>query len=197
VDRSYIRHAPYVTGYLQHGREPKRRLACVVAKLAGQAPYCRRHCVNLHVHDIIGYQGSSYRVEGILEYGLGGRVLRLGRLCAGSEVRYLEMPGGDLLDRALLLAEIPALDITTPPPASIYHGGESFLLKLSGTAEVTVTGQVPGRGHGACTLWRYRAAGGRLLQIEAWPDAVRMLEGASVHQSMIEVRPGKPVTRPG
>lgn len=153
--------------------------------------------MNLHLHDTVGYQGSSYRVEGILDFGLGGRVLRLGRLCAGSEVRYLEMPGGDLLDRALLLAEIPALDITTPPPATIYHGGESFLLKLSGTAEVTLRGQVPDRACGGpCTLWRYRAAGGRFLQIEAWPDAIRMLEGASVHQSMIEVRPGDPATRP-
>jgi hypothetical protein len=172
-------------------------LACEVAKLTDQAPYCRRHCVNLHLHETIGYQGSSYRVEGILDFGLGDRVLRLGRLCAGDQARYLEMPGGDLLDRALLLAEIPALDITTPPPATIYHGGESFLLKLSGTAEVTVTGEVPGRVPGPCGLWRYRAAGGRFLQIEAWPDAVRMLEGASVHESMIEIRPGKPVTRPG
>jgi len=168
-----------------------------VAKLTEGAPYCRRHCVNPHLHDTVDYQGSSYRVEGILDYGLGGRVLRLGRLCAGSEVRYLEIPGGDLVDRVLLLAEIPALDITTPPPATIYHDGESFLLKLSGTAEVAVAGRVPDRAPGRCTLWRYRAAGGRFLQIEAWPDAVRMLAGASVHRSMIEIRPATPETRPG
>jgi hypothetical protein len=153
--------------------------------------------VKPRLHDTIDYQGGSYRVEGILDYGLDGRVLRLGRLHAGNVIRYLEVPGGDLIDRVLLLAEIPALDLTTPPPATIYHGGESFLLQLSGTAEVVVTGEVPGRTSGRCTLWRYRAAGGRFLQVEAWPDTVRMLEGTSVHQSMIDIRPAIPVTRPG
>jgi hypothetical protein len=153
--------------------------------------------VNLNLHDTIGYQGSSYRVEGILDYGLGGRMLRLGRLRAGNDVRYLEMPSGDLADRALLLAEIPALDITPPPPVTIYHGGESFLLKLSGTAEVAALGEVPGSAPGRCSLWRYRAAGDRFLQIEAWPNVVRMLEGASVHKSMLEIRPANPETRPG
>ena len=150
-----------------------------------------------HLHDTIGYQGTSFRVEGILDFHLDGRVLRLSRLCAGNEVRYLEIPSGDLADRVLLFAEIPALDLTTPPPPTIYHGGESFLLKLSGTAEVTVAGSVPGYGPGPCTLWRYRAAGGRFLQIEAWPGAVRMLEGASVHQSMIEIRPATQETPTG
>jgi hypothetical protein len=151
--------------------------------------------VNPHLHDTIGYQGSSYRVEGILDYGLGGRVLRLGRLRAGNEVRYLELPSG--ADRALLFAEIPALDIAPPPPATIYHGGESFLLKLSGTAEVAALGEVPGCAPGRCSLWRYRAAGDRFLQIETWPNAVRMLEGASVHKSMLDIRPANPEPRPG
>ena len=150
-----------------------------------------------HLHDTVDFRGRSYRVEGILDFRIGDGVLCLGRLRDGSEVRYLEMPGGDLLDRVLLLDEISALDITTPPPQVIYHDGESFLLKLSGTAEVTVTGEAPGRTSGRCTLWRYRAARGRFLQIEAWPDTVRMLEGASVHESMIDIRPAIPVTRPG
>ena len=54
-----------------------------------------------------------------------------------------------------------------------------------------------GRAPGPCTLWRYRAAGDRFLQIEAWPVAVRMLEGASVHQSMIEIRPATLDTHTG
>jgi len=48
---------------------------------------------------------------------------------------------------------------------------------------------VPGCPSGKCELWRYRAAGGRFLQIEAWPNKIRMLEGASVHRSMLEIRP--------
>jgi hypothetical protein len=145
--------------------------------------------VNLHLRDTVGRQGIAYQVEGILDYDLDGRVLRLARLCAEGEVRYLEMPSSDMGDRVLVLSEIEALDITTPPPATIYHHGESFLLKLSGTAKMAITGSVPGREPGACRLWRYRAAGGRFLQIEAWPDGVRMLEGATMHQSMLEIRP--------
>ena len=104
-------------------------------------------------------------------------------------MRYLEIPAGHLDDRVLLLGEIAALDIAAPPPAAIYHGGESYLLTLAGTAEVAVAGTVPGCEGGRCALWRYRAAGGRFLQIEAWPESLRMLAGASVHRSMLEVRP--------
>jgi hypothetical protein len=163
------------------------RRRCSVAKPAAAAQYSCR--VKPHLHDTIGYLGVSYLVEGTLDYCLADRVLRLARLTSGDEIRYLEIPGGDLVDRVLLLAEIAALDITTPPPPEIYHGGESFLLNLSARAEVAVAGNVPGLASGPCTFWRYRAAGGRFLQIEAWPDGVRMLEGASVHQSMIEIRP--------
>lgn len=145
--------------------------------------------MNLHPRDIVGYQGIAFAVEGVLDYQLEGSGLRLARLGGGGQVRYLEIPSNAMADRMVVLAEIAPLDITTPPPATIYHGGESFLLKLSGMATVLVTGNVPGRAPGPCTLWRYRAAGGRFLQIEAWPDGVRMLEGASVHQSMIEIRP--------
>jgi hypothetical protein len=165
---------------------PKR---CSVAKAWDPRQYCRCHPVNLHLRDTVGYRGISYLVEGIVDYHLEGTALRLARLHGAGEVRHLEISGSDLDDRVLLFAEIALLDITAPPPATIYHGGESYLLKLSGTAEVAIAGSVPGCAPGGCTLWRYRAAGGRFLQIEAWPNTVRMLEGASVHRSMIEIRP--------
>ena len=148
--------------------------------------------VHLHPGDIVGYQGSAFAVEGLLDYQLSGTGLRLARLFSAGEIRYLDLASSDLVDRLLLLTEIPVLDITTPPPATIYHGGESFLLKLSGAGHVAVTGSVPDRVPGPCALWRYRAAGDRWLQIEAWPDAIRMLEGATVHRSMIEIRPATP-----
>jgi hypothetical protein len=138
---------------------------------------------------MVDYQGTAFEVAGLLEYRLPARTLRLARLLGGERVLYLELPASEVQDRALVLAEIRALDLGAPPPATIYHGGESFLLRLSGVAEVVVSGEVPERPGGPCTLWRYRAAGDRFLQIEDWPDGIRMLEGASVHQSMIEVRP--------
>jgi hypothetical protein len=145
--------------------------------------------MHLHPRDSVDYQGVAYRVKGILDYRLHGRVLRLACLAGDNETRYLELPGSEMADRLLILSEIGTLDITTPPPATIYHGGESFLLRFSGAASVTITGGVPDRQPGTCNFWRYRAAGDRYLHIEAWPRGVVTLEGASVHRSMIEIRP--------
>jgi hypothetical protein len=141
---------------------------------------------------MVGYQGTAFTAQGVLDFRLADRGLRLVRLVASDRVLWLDVASRDFGDRLLLLAEIPVLDITTPPPATIYHGGESFLLKLAGAAQVAVTGSVSGRAPGPCALWRYRAAGDRWLQIEAWPDAIRMLDGATVHRSMIEIRPATP-----
>ncbi len=145
--------------------------------------------MNLSLHDIIGYQGIDHEVAGIVDYALADRVLRLVRMTGPGHTRFLEPPTSDTADRALVLSEIDNLDITTPPPATIYHRGESYLLRVSGAATVGVAGTVPKRKSGTCTLWRYRAAGGQFLQIEEWPDGVRMLAGASVHKGMLEVRP--------
>ena len=107
-------------------------------------------------------------------------------LVGAGHVRFLEAPALDAGDRVALLAEIDGLDFTTPPPDTIYYHGESYLLRLLGAAQVTAQGAAPS---GACTLWRYHATGGQFLQIEKWPDRVRMLAGASVHVTMLEVRP--------
>jgi hypothetical protein len=141
--------------------------------------------MKLHVNDRVGYQGVDYRVDDILTYALADRGLRMARLVAGSEVRFLEPATDGSADRAFVLAEIERLDITTPPPTTIYHRGESYLLKVSGAARVT-----DARGDArTCTLWRYRAAGDQVLHIEQWPEEVRMFAGASVHVDMLEIRP--------
>jgi hypothetical protein len=144
-----------------------------------------RPTVRLHPRDIVAHQGVDYLVENVQEVVVGGRGWWRARLAGGGRIRHLELAADDLADRALLLDEIPALDISAPPPATIYHRGESFLLQVAGTA--TVKGS--DRQTGVCQLWRYRAAGGRFLQIEAWDEGLRTLAGASVHLGMIEVRP--------
>jgi hypothetical protein len=141
--------------------------------------------MKLRLGDKVGYQGIDYRVDDILAYAVAECSLRLARLVAAGAVRFLECPTIDIDDRVLVLAEIEGIDITTPPPATIYHRGESYLLKLSGAAKVTAAGG----DRQTCALWRYRAAGDRFLQIEQWPDRVRMLAGASVHKDMLEMRP--------
>jgi hypothetical protein len=141
--------------------------------------------MKLRLGDRVGYQGIDYRVDDILAYALADRCFHLARLVAAGEVRFLESPTRYADDRVLVLSEIEKLDITTPPPATIYHRGESYLLKVTGAAKVTTAGGDPR----ACTLWRYRASGDQFLQIEQWPDHVRMLAGASVHLDMLEIRP--------
>jgi hypothetical protein len=141
--------------------------------------------MKLRLGDRVGYQGVDYQVDDILTYALSDRSLHLARLVGGGQVRFVEPVTSEAHDRALVLSAIAKLDITTPPPATIYHRGESYLLRLSGAATVTADGGGPQ----TCTLWRYRAAGDQFLQIEQWPDRVRMLAGASVHLDMLEVRP--------
>ena len=173
--------------------------------------------VKLAPGDIVAYQAVDYQVEGVLDYALPAHTLRLVSMVAGSEVRFVEPVV--VADRLLVLSEIEPLDIDSPPPETIYHRGESYLLKLSGRATVGITGQVAGRKPGTCGLWRYRAAGGRYLQIEAWADGDRVgggglcppqpqrgrvwepsqgshhnrfLAGTTVHKGMLEVRPATP-----
>ncbi len=146
--------------------------------------------MKLNLRDIVGYQGVAFVAEGLLDYRLPDRTLRLARLVGGERVLYLELGASAPSNRVLILADLSNLDITVPPPATIYHGGESFLLRWSGPAQVSIAGNTGERRSGPCMLWRYRAAGDRFLQIEEWPDGIRMLEGASAHESMIEVRPG-------
>jgi hypothetical protein len=148
--------------------------------------------MRLALNDIIAFQGVDLLVDGIIVYLLGPspEVVRLhvARLIGGGETRFLQMPTSAASERALMLSAIDNLDVTTPPPATIYHRHESYLLKLAGSAEIEATGAASAL-RGPCTLWRYRAAHDQYLQIEKWPDRMRTLAGPSVHVDMLEVRP--------
>jgi hypothetical protein len=141
--------------------------------------------MKLRLGDRVGCQGVDYQVDGLLTFVLADRTLHLARLVGDGQIRFVELARSDAHERVLVLSAIEKLDITTPPPATIYHRGESYLLRLSGEAKVT-TDEGSQR---ICTLWRYRAAGDQFLQIEEWPDGIRMLAGASVHLDMLEIRP--------
>jgi hypothetical protein len=146
--------------------------------------------VKLHLGDIVAYQAVDHRVEGVIDYALSDRVLRLVAMVADGQAHFLEPVV--VADRVVLLSDIAPLDISSPPPVTIYHHGESYLLKMSGEATVSIAGQVAGRQPGTCRLWRFRAAGGQHLQIEEWPDGIRMLAGTAIHKGMIEIRPATP-----
>ncbi|HEX7505770.1 MAG TPA: DUF4178 domain-containing protein [Polyangia bacterium] len=145
--------------------------------------------MKLRLGDKVGYQGVDYQVDGMFAFALTDRILHLARLAGGGQVRFVETALNHVHDRVLMLSEIEKLDITAPPPATIYYHGESYLLRISGAAKVTSKVTSDDGEPQTCTLWRYRAAGDQVLQIEQWPGRVRMLVGASVHLDMLEIRP--------
>lgn len=141
--------------------------------------------MKVRLGDTIGYQGIDYAVDEVFTYALADRTFNLVRMTTPDQTRFLEIQVRDVVDRLPILSIIPNLDITTPPPDTIYYRGESFLLTFSGRATVTAQNAATA----TCTVWRYHAASDLFLEIEEWPDGVRMLAGASAHAGMLEVRP--------
>jgi len=143
--------------------------------------------------DVLSYLGRDYLVEGVLTYRLGDKVHSLARAVDGSVVLWVEPLMSDLDDRLLLLTEVHDLEIFTPPPPSIDYRKSTFVPRFSGHATVETVGQVPGHPAGGRELWRYRAAGDLILQIEAGAPGARgpfVLYGESVNKGMVDVLPG-------
>jgi hypothetical protein len=93
-----------------------------LSRATGVAQYsCETTQHEAALGDRVGYQGIDYQVDDILPTPLPIAALHLARLVAAGDVRFLEPATSDADDRALVLAEIEKLDITTPPPATIYH----------------------------------------------------------------------------
>ena len=145
--------------------------------------------MKLRQQDIVSYQGQDFEVEGVVTYSLGGKAYPLARVVDGEDVRYCEPLMDDMDDRVLWLKEVDDLDTGAPPPPTIAYEGRSYVPRLSGTATVSIVGQVPGRAGTQVEMWRYRAAGDVFLQIEKWNDRVVILAGDSVHKGMIDVLP--------
>ncbi len=149
--------------------------------------------MKLRPRDVISYEGRDYIVAGVLVYQLGIQNLPLGRAvddsAGGNDVLWIEPLLDDADDRLLVFREVRDLVVGTPPPPTIAYRGNSYVPRLSGTANVTVDGAVSDRPSGPCEVWRYRAAGDVFLQIERWPHKVVTLAGESVHQDMIDVLP--------
>ena len=147
--------------------------------------------MQLHLKDVVNYAGTDYLVEGLISYRMGRRKRVLARLVDGEHVLWMEPLADELDERVLFLEEVHDLDMTTPPPANILFKGRTYLRVLAGQAEVTTSGQTPGRVSGTCEVWRYRAAGDTFIQIEAWPDGLVVLAGPSAHQGMLQILPAK------
>ena len=89
-----------------------------------------------------------------------------------------------------MLRTIDDLDLAAPPPESLSYHGLPYLVRRSGRATLTVSGEVPERATGVTQMWRYRTAGDRHLQIEEEGGRLLMLAGEAVHRGMIDLLPG-------
>ena len=129
--------------------------------------------MKLRPRDVISYEGRDYVVEGVLTYKLGVKAYPLARAVDGADVIWVEPLMGDLDDRLLVFKEVRDLSLSTPPPPTISHKGNSYVARFSGAATVAIEGVVADRTAGACDVWRYRAAGSWCPRSRCSPSAER------------------------
>jgi len=149
------------------------------------------NALKIRQRDVLSYLGRDYLVEGVLTYGLGGKVYTLARAVDGEVVLWVQPLADDMDDRLLILTQVHDLDIMTPPPHSIVYRKSTFVPRFSGKATLEIAGQAPGHAAGLIDVWRYRAAGDLFLQIESAPSGLFVLHGESIHKGMIDVLPGR------
>jgi hypothetical protein len=147
--------------------------------------------MKIQVNDAVSYAGRDYLVEGVVTYDSGAETWQLARAVDGASVLWIEPSHGDADGRLLVLREIRDLEMSVPPPSAIAYHELTYVQRLATRVTVSVEGRVPDRTGGSVMLWRYRAAGDLYLQLEEGAGRVAMLDGESVHPSMIEVLPGR------
>jgi hypothetical protein len=141
------------------------------------------------LRDVLSHAGHDYVVEGLLTYQVGNKSHRFARAQAGKDVVLFELLSGELDDRLLLLRDVHDLALTPPPPPSIHYRQASFVSRWSGLATISLEGNGGERAGGSCEVWRYRAGGDLVLQIEKWGSTLRVLSGESVPKGLIEHYP--------
>lgn len=150
--------------------------------------------MKIQLHDVLGLSGRDYVVVGLVSVQLATQTVIVARAVDGDDVLWVESPASPEDDRdddrPLVLRAIDDLDLSPPPPESISYHGAPYLLRQSGRATLTVSGEVPERAAGATRMWRYRSAGDRHLQIEESAGRLLMLAGEATHRGMIDLLPG-------
>jgi hypothetical protein len=147
--------------------------------------------MKIQVRDVVSHLGRDYLVEGVVTHRVNGKQIQLARAVDGAEVLWIEPPQADSGERLLVWREIHDLEMSIPPPESIWYRDHTYLQRLAGKATVEVTGAAPERSPGTAQLWRYHAAGDRHLLIESGAGGIWMAAGESVHQGMIDILPGR------
>ena len=147
--------------------------------------------MKIQVRDVVSYLGQDYIVEGVATWTVGGKTYPLARAVDGDAVLWIEPVLDDADDRLLVLREVKDLVMAVPPPQSISYQNLTYVQRWGGPATLQIAGTVPNHTPGPHQVWRYRAAGDRILQIGDEGGRVQTLAGESVHQGMIDILPGK------
>jgi Domain of unknown function (DUF4178) len=147
--------------------------------------------MKIQVRDVVSYMGQDYVVEGVASWTVGGKTHPLARAVDGETVLWVEPLLDDTDDRLLVLREVKDLVMAVPPPQSISYQNLTYVQRWGGPATLQIAGSVPNRTPGPHQLWRYRAAGDRILQFDEEAGRVHTLAGESVHQGMIDILPGR------
>jgi hypothetical protein len=155
---------------------------------------------DLRSGDIIQHGGVDYLVEGILSYDEDGHGWIAGRLVDGDDERWLVVGMERVGSASLRLCQVDdELEVSGYPPDLLTSKGTRYKLERRGTATVQPSGEagvIPGAADLApqsvlrCRWWRYEAPGAACLIVEQWGGEFRVLRGATVGDSDLEMMPG-------
>ncbi len=156
---------------------------------------------DLRVGDVIMHDATDYIVEGVIRYDEAGHHWSMARIVDGTKSCWLlvglERTGGA---SKRILNPTNDVELAGYPPELIMLGEERYNFDKRGTATTELEGDTGSLGGisqnntGAaahrCRWWNYSAAGPNALLVEQWGDDYRVLVGAKVSDSEIEMMPG-------
>ena len=159
-----------------------------------------RGFADLRVGDVVMHDAIDYIVEGVIRYDEAGHHWSMARIVDGSKSCWLlvglERTGGA---SKRILRPTEEVELGGYPPELIMIGDERYSFDKRGTATTALDGDTgtlggaakPGGGAAhRCRWWSYSAAGPNALLVEQWGDDYRVLIGATVNDSQIEMMPG-------
>lgn len=166
----------------------------------GRGNLIERSFGDLRVGDVITHSTTDYIVEGMIRYDEAGHHWSMARIVDGTRAHWL-LVGLERRGSSSKRLMTPTSDVELGgyPPELIMIGEERFNFDKRGTATTALdgdTGTLGGNAEGAegsahrCRWWSYSAAGPRALLVEQWGDDYRVLVGATVGDTDIEMMPG-------
>ncbi len=155
---------------------------------------------DLRVGDVVMHDGKDYIVEGLIRYDEAGHDWSMARIVDAETSRWLlvglERTGGS---SKRFLEPTTEVELAGYPPELIMIGDERYNFDKRGTATTSLEGDTGSLGGSSqansgaahrCRWWSYSAAGPNALLVEQWGDDYRVLIGAAVSDSDIEMMPG-------